>query len=186
MANSLLDFVMSLVRDPDAAARYAENPSQAIADAHLTDVTSVDVNNLIPVVSESLPMGTPATGADAADHGNVWASGAATAAFDAFSDHVPPEATVTDAHGLTSTDVIDQPLDHPLDVGADYHTDTGAELHTVDAGGLDQPLAVDEVHGVDDPAGFGDPGAFDHAVVDHPVVEDHGFTADAPSFDIFE
>src|ERR1700682_2623760 len=112
MANSLLDFVRSLVRDPDAAARYAENPSQAIADAHLTDVTSVDVNNLIPVVSESMPMGTPGAGADA-------------------------------AHGLM-TDVIDQPVDHPLDVGADYHTDTGAELHTLDAGGLDQPLPADE------------------------------------------
>jgi hypothetical protein len=29
MANSLLDFVISLVRDPDAAARYAANPGQA-------------------------------------------------------------------------------------------------------------------------------------------------------------
>ena len=56
MANSLLDFVMSLVRDPDAAARYAADPAQAIADANLTDVTSADVNNLIPVVSESLSM----------------------------------------------------------------------------------------------------------------------------------
>ena len=37
MANSLLDFVMSLVRDPDAAARYAADPAAAIADAHLTD-----------------------------------------------------------------------------------------------------------------------------------------------------
>ena len=37
MANSLLDFVMSLVRDPDAAARYAENPDQAIFDANLTN-----------------------------------------------------------------------------------------------------------------------------------------------------
>ena len=54
MANSLLDFVMSLVRDPDAAARFAADPDQAILDANLTDVTSVDVNNLIPVVSESL------------------------------------------------------------------------------------------------------------------------------------
>ena len=45
MANSLLDFVMSLVRDPDAAAAYAADPAQAIADANLTDVTSVDVNN---------------------------------------------------------------------------------------------------------------------------------------------
>ena len=26
MANELLDFVMSLVRDPDAAARYAADP----------------------------------------------------------------------------------------------------------------------------------------------------------------
>ena len=42
MANSLLDFVMSLVRDPDAAARYAADPTQAIADANLTGVTSAD------------------------------------------------------------------------------------------------------------------------------------------------
>ena len=95
MANSLLDFVMSLVRDPDAAAAYAADPAQAIADANLTDVTSVDVNNLIPVVSESLSMAVPSTGADTVvdDHaGNVWASGAATAAFDAFDDHVPAVA----------------------------------------------------------------------------------------------
>ena len=78
MANSLLDFVMSIVRDPDAAARYAADPSQAIADAHLTDVTSVDVNNLIPVVSESLSMSVPGGhSAYTPDH-NVWASGAAT------------------------------------------------------------------------------------------------------------
>ena len=62
MANSLLDFVMSLVRDPDAAAQYAANPAQAIADANLTDVTSVDVNNLIPVVAESLSSAVPSGG----------------------------------------------------------------------------------------------------------------------------
>ncbi len=39
MANSLLDFVISLVRDPEAAARYAANPERSIAEAHLTDVT---------------------------------------------------------------------------------------------------------------------------------------------------
>ena len=102
MANALLDFVMSLVRDPDAAAAYAADPAQAIADAHLTDVTSVDVNNLIPVVSESLSMAVPSTGADAVvdDHAsNVWASGAATAAFDAFDDHVPAVA-VDEVHAM--------------------------------------------------------------------------------------
>ncbi len=62
MANSLLDFVMSLVRDPDAAARYAADPAGAIADAHLPDVTSADVNNLIPMVADSLSMAAPDVG----------------------------------------------------------------------------------------------------------------------------
>lgn len=97
MANSLLDFVMSLVRDSDAAARYAADPAAAIADANLPDVTSADVDQLIPVVAESLSSAVP--GADAtswagavpAVDSNVWASGAATAAFDAFGieDSVP-------------------------------------------------------------------------------------------------
>lgn len=95
MANSLLDFVMSVVRDPDAAARFAANPDQAILDANLTNVTSADVNALIPVVSESMSSlsdAVPTAGLDggiAEAAGNVWTSGAATAAFDAFGDHVP-------------------------------------------------------------------------------------------------
>ena len=116
MANALLDFVMSLVRDPDAAAAYTADPGQAIADAHLTDVTSVDVNNLIPVVSESLSMAVPSTGADGVvdDHAsNVWASGAATAAFDAFDDHVPAvavdEVHTTADHLVTEPDAGVQP-----------------------------------------------------------------------------
>ena len=59
MANELLDFVISLVRDPDAAARYAADPGRAIADAHLTGVTSADVNNLLPIMSDSLSMAAP-------------------------------------------------------------------------------------------------------------------------------
>ncbi|TFV59082.1 hypothetical protein E4P42_08950 [Mycobacterium sp. PS03-16] len=120
MANSLLDFVMSLVRDPDAAARYAADPAGAIADAHLTDVTSADVNNLIPVVSESMSMAAPSSagfdafGAEAA--GNVWASGAATAAFDAFDDLVPDTAVI-DADVPV---VVDAP--EPVDSGVDALT----------------------------------------------------------------
>jgi hypothetical protein len=104
MANELLDFVMGLVRDPDAAARYAADPSQAIADAHLTDVTSADVNNLIPMVSDSLSMAAPAFGADAGVgdtlDSNVWTSGAATAAFDAF-------APLTAEHSTDITGIVD-------------------------------------------------------------------------------
>ena len=110
MANSLLDFVMSLVSDPDAAAAYAADPAQAIADANLTDVTSVDVNDLIPVVAESLSTAVPSTGADGLvddPSGNVWTSGAATAAFDAFDDHVPAIAT-DDVHSVVA-ELVSEP-----------------------------------------------------------------------------
>ena len=105
MANSLLDFVMSLVRDPDVAARYAADPAGTIADADLTDVTSADVSNLIPVVSESLSMSGPVSGLEppgAEPAANVWASGAATAAFDAFGDPAP----AIDDLGLDTAQVI--------------------------------------------------------------------------------
>lgn len=165
MANELLDFVMSLVRDSDAAARYAENPHQAIADAHLTGVTSVDVDNLIPVVSESLSMAAPSYGADAVGDANVWASGAATAAFDAFSDHLPAPVLV-DSH----EPVIQQPVHTPLDPGVEQFTEP--DLGTFDAGplDLDQPAATPEVHDAGsliDPS-FDDPGpghhGFDHHI----------------------
>lgn len=93
MANSLLDFVMALVRDPDAAARYAADPAGALAAAQLPGVTIADVNNLIPVVTDSLAAATPGFGAPT-DGGlataNIWASGAAAAAFDAFDIDAPP------------------------------------------------------------------------------------------------
>lgn len=189
MANSLLDFVMSIVRDPDAAARYAADPSQAIADAHLTDVTSVDVNNLIPVVSESLSMGTPGGHrADAGGDHNVWASGAATAAFDAFSDHLP-DPTIVDSHPV-GAGVVDQPVDHvvdhPLDAGVNYAADPAPDLHPFDlhpfdAAGLDQAPPADEVHAPDD----GGTGLTDPGIHEHHVVDDHGFAAEHPGFDIF-
>jgi len=179
MANSLLDFVMSLVRDPDAAAAYAADPGQAIADANLTDVTSVDVNNLIPVVSESLSMAVPSTGADTVtdDHAsNVWASGAATAAFDAFDDHVPAVA-VDDVHSMAAK-LVTEP-DAAVQSGADMlaHTE------------------VPDVAGVDDPSLHFDGPVIDDAPVieahatddwSHAAPEDHHLEPDHSGFDIFE
>jgi hypothetical protein len=180
MANSLLDFVMSLVRDPDAAARYQADPSQAIADAHLTDVTSADVNGLIPVVKESLSMGAPVAGADPAHDSNVWASGAATAAFDAFSDHLP---VVDDGHHLVA-DPIE--MDHPLISSPEYPAETATDLHVVDAANFDHTAQVDDFHIDDSGSTFADPGTVDHPLFqDHPVVANHDMGTDAPNFDIF-
>ncbi len=175
MANSLLDFVMSLVRDPDAAAHYAADPAQALADAHLTDVTSVDVQNLIPVVAESLSMSAPAHGLDAfgaEPASNVWASGAATAAFDAFDDHVPVASVIdTDSAVPTIVDHLDEP---PTALAApDPVPSLQVDDVSLDHAAITEPTAddhwapvVDDLHGLDHP-------------VDHPV--DHG-----PGFDLFD
>ncbi|OBJ96839.1 hypothetical protein A5746_31125 [Mycolicibacterium conceptionense] len=182
MANTLLDFVMSLVRDPDAAARYAADPAQAIADAHLTDVTSTDVNNLIPVVSESLST-TGAGGGfgdlGAADPGgNVWASGAATAAFDAFGDHVPLDSP-NDAWDVAAGHVIDQSdsLDH-LTSAASAIDDGSLANKPLDELSLqlDEPLIED--------APIIDPEpAPDWA---HPIADDQHHTDSGGGFDIFD
>jgi hypothetical protein len=179
MANSLLDFVMSLVSDPDAAAAYAADPAQAIADANLTDVTSVDVNHLIPVVAESLSTAVPSTGTDGLLHdpsANVWTSGAATAAFDAFDDHVPAIAT-DDVHSVV-TDFV-----HDPDAGVQSGLDA-----------LHEP-AVPDVAAVDDPSLQFDGPVIDDAPIDHPVEHDdwshsgpadHHVDIDMSGFDIFD
>lgn len=84
MGNNLLDFVMALVRDENAAARYAADPAQAIADAGLAGVSPADVAALLPMTGELIPA-APSTRSDAgaAEPGhNVWASASAVAAFD--------------------------------------------------------------------------------------------------------
>ncbi|MET0899826.1 MAG: Rv0340 family IniB-related protein [Mycobacterium sp.] len=147
MANELLDFVMALVRDPEAAAQYASDPAQAIAAANLTDVTSVDVNNLIPMVSDSLSMAVPAFGTDAAVDAavdsNVWTSGAATAAFDAFAPLAPSDVTaqfpdvggVIDAAGTSAPDLVSGITDLDPDVGTPLF-DESSLLNDVDIDAL--------------------------------------------------
>jgi hypothetical protein len=83
MGNSLLDFVLSLVRDPQAAARYAADPAGALSAAGLPGVTITDVQNLIPVVADSLATTTPSF-SDGVAAANVWTGSAAAAALDAF------------------------------------------------------------------------------------------------------
>lgn len=164
MANSLLDFVMSVVRDPDVAARYAADPAQAIADAHLTGVTSADVNQLIPVVSESLSMGgSGLLGAGAAD-ANVWASGAATAAFDAFG------APAAVAGAAEHAAVIDHTAALPVDIAAH------APIADLPVGDL-TPLVTPEYDQLVHDLPIDDPASADPALFDHPQLDDHWHAA---------
>jgi hypothetical protein len=187
MANELLDFVMSLVRDPGVAAQYAADPAQAIADAHLTDVTSADVNNLIPMVSDSLssfPGAVSSFGGDAATDHNVWTSGAATAAFDAFDAFTPPPGDLPDhataaVHDL-SGGVIDTQTLAPTEV-----SQLGAELPGSD--GLDHfdPSTQLSELGVDPAAVDADAfGITDHGAFDQLGTEIHHLDADHSGFDV--
>jgi hypothetical protein len=190
VANSLLDFVMSLVRDPEAAAQYAANPAQAIADANLSDVTSADVNHLIPVVAESMSTAVPAGGLPASadtlldSAHNVWASGAATAAFDAFDDHLPTQGSdIVADHVPVLANVIEQPEDAAptiVDRGFDGFDDVNVPTLGADADpspGLDVP-AFQETHPADPSTG----DAFDDG---HHSVPDHLAYPQDPDFDIF-
>ena len=183
MANPLLDFVMSLVRDPDAAAQYAADPAGAINAANLTDVTSADVDALIPVVSESLSTAMPGAGTDALvgdAAGNIWSSGAATSAFDAFDgfdDHLSVP-TIDDGHGIASN-VIEQPADS-LHAGVDALDD--AEIPAL--ADIDDPSAQLTGGIIDDAPLVGDATDTDwHSMVDDAA--DHLDTGDT-GFDVFE
>lgn len=167
MANSLLDFVMSLVRDPEAAARYAADPGAALAEADLTDVTSVDVDNLIPVVAESMPMPSILDAVGAEPAGNVWASGAATAAFDAFADPTPAAGVIDTAAPLIDTTP-------PIDSQIDAFTAPDEPVDTVTAQVIDP--VFDDVPPIDS-----DQADAWTAAVDIPDTPDH-----TPGFDFFD
>lgn len=145
MANALLDFVMSLVSDPDAAAHYAADPAQAIADADLTGVTTADVNQLIPVVTESVSSVAPTTGLDAfgADAGsNVWASGAATDAFDAFGDQLP-QSVIDDPFGTVNQVITSGDPSSVIDTSGLDSADVPSVLGFDDVQQLDAPVIDD-------------------------------------------
>lgn len=161
---------MSLVRDPDAAARYAADPAGALAAAGLPGVTVTDVQNLMPVVADSLAMSTPTFGT-VVDTVDVWTSGAASAALDAFD--IPHPAPVDPpAPQIQEVPAVDVPA-HPSDGQAPA-----------------EPAALP------DPAGFetigqtplepADPDWADHNgwAPDHGLQPDHPST-EHPGFDIF-
>ncbi len=153
MGNSLLDFVLTLVRDPAAAARYASDPTGMLADAHLTDVTVADVNNLIPMVTDSLAAATPAF-SSTAEPGNVWASGAAAVAFDAFEtvsqpvDHGRAAAVTVPAEWAPDQEVPAAPIElAPADeTGAEQSIAPVAPDWIEDGGWLPPPVDLPSEH----------------------------------------
>ncbi|MFW0792106.1 IniB N-terminal domain-containing protein [Gordonia sp. CPCC 205333] len=98
--SSLLDFITTLVHDPDAAAAYRADPQSALSAANLHDVTTADVDHLIPVVAESSNVGTTS--------GSIWSASNAAHSFDAagsaFDPPINTQASVVVDHAVGAND----------------------------------------------------------------------------------
>lgn len=174
MGNSLLDFVMALVRDPEVAARYAADPARALAAAGLPGVTTADVESLRPMVTDSLATATPAFGAAPTaitDAANVWASGAATAAFDAFG--ITPPAPVVPTISTASS--LESALPGGAETAADAEVFPAADMPPPPDGVLTPPAEWADPTGLGDPAPGVDPAG--HHPDAHP--------GDGAGFDLF-
>ncbi|TKV27824.1 hypothetical protein FDK12_10030 [Arthrobacter sp. NamB2] len=99
LASSLLDFLMNLFNDPEAAADFLEDPEQALEDAGLGGVCWDDVEAVLPVVVDYAPITVSSsfdreynTGGNATGNfaGNTWAPVAAAPAAHVAPVHVAP------------------------------------------------------------------------------------------------
>ncbi len=52
MADALIEFILSLLRDPEAAAEFNEDPEGTLAARGLSDVSYADVCSVAPVIAE--------------------------------------------------------------------------------------------------------------------------------------
>lgn len=50
IADALIEFILGLLRDPDAAAAFEEDPDASLAYAGLGDICAADVRSVLPVV----------------------------------------------------------------------------------------------------------------------------------------
>ncbi|MCW1957333.1 MAG: Rv0340 family protein [Mycobacterium sp.] len=174
MGNSLLDFVMALVRDPEVSARYAADPVGVLAEARLPGVTITDVNNLIPVVADSLAASTPGFGASTdsgADSGNVWSSGAAAAALDAFDiGSALPDRPYGQAVTVPNTEIhTDQSADQPA---------PGYQVELAEVPALDEMPTHPALDSVS-------PAWADESAMQDPAFDPQHHPGDPSRFDLF-
>lgn len=113
-SSSLLDFITTLVHDPAAAAAYRADPQSALSAANLHDVTTADIDHLIPVVAET-------------STGSVWSSSNAVHSFDTASFDSNPfgDTGVSTDHVVA----VDNSSFNALDV-PDFDTDPGPSWTT--------------------------------------------------------
>ncbi|MBU4617691.1 IniB N-terminal domain-containing protein, partial [Rhodococcus sp. GG48] len=73
-SNAVLDFILRLLRDEEAAAAYCANPQASLAAAGLGDLCHADIAAVAPMVAESGLFGSAA-----GDLGAILAAGTTAA-----------------------------------------------------------------------------------------------------------
>jgi hypothetical protein len=106
----------------------------------------------------------------------VWASGAATAAFDAFDDHVPT-VVVDEVHSMAAS------LVHEPDAAVQSGLDTLANADVPEVASLDEPLLQFDGPVIEDTPIHDAPQVDDWS---HAAPEDHHVETDSSGFDIFD
>jgi hypothetical protein len=56
VATSLLDFILDLLSDPEAAADFQDDPEAALEDAGLGDLCAADVDAILPMLADYAPV----------------------------------------------------------------------------------------------------------------------------------
>jgi len=77
LTSTLLDFILSLLRDPQAAQSFNDHPEQALSDAGLNDVCGADVQSLMPMLADYAPAGVSpyhSSGVSPYHHGSSYES----------------------------------------------------------------------------------------------------------------
>ncbi|MEV4129992.1 IniB N-terminal domain-containing protein [Nocardia sp. NPDC049707] len=127
--NAILEFILDLLRDHEAAVGYCANPGQALAAAGLLAVTPEDIAAVAPLVAESaLIAGT----ADLGGHAGFPVTGAASS---------PVGSTVNTWWSLD----VSNAFGSGLDSSAGSHLDTSVTGHSETHAGTDLagPAGID-------------------------------------------
>src|ERR1700761_2716857 len=104
---SLLDFILNLLKDPQAQAEFKANPQAVLADSGLTGVCAADIHDTLPLVTDnravaqtsahtSAPSATPAPG-ESDTHAAV-----------RYLSYITNTYTYTDDHNVAIDDSVHQ------------------------------------------------------------------------------
>jgi hypothetical protein len=145
---NLLDFILDLFRNPVEAQRFIDDPSQALDDAGLTNVSAAQINAVTATTAPSLalsnddPLGVLQRAV--ADHHNILT--------DVAPQRVSAPETKTD---LLSADTQALSPDGSTDTGVDL---TSQNVHGIPAPDLGNLPDLSDDGTVNDPVGLDDPG----------------------------